>query len=337
MNGYYMGYEPKGVQYIEEARQDSMSGKAGWGRRLWKYYTRFRPAAVSLDEMLMIYRPDMVHSNNLMIMNRIPWVMDLEDVGTLSNFHYDKLEHNGYRTMILKLLGNPRCKRIMPHTEAAKRSIEAEFPEIKDKLEVVYPAIDIPKQKKAKHGGIKFLFVGNRYYERGCQFIEQAFKEIKTKHDVELQMVHGLPRDMLYNAVYPTSDVFLFLGHFDTFGFAQLEAMSFGMPVIGIDQYAEREIVKDGKTGFLLQTPFTRDRFPQYTTPKEREDFMKRTPNRDLVEQIVQKCSLLIKDTKLRKRMGENARKEIESGRFSIRKRNEKLKRIYEEATCSGR
>ena len=41
---------------------------------------------------------------------------------------------------------------------------------------------------------------------------------------------------------------------------------------------------------------------------------------------------MLIEDKKLRKKIGNNAFKTVDSGKLSIKRRNEKLKRIYEEA-----
>lgn len=56
------------------------------------------------------------------------------------------------------------------------------------------------------------------------------------------------------------------------------------------------------------------------------------TTDPKVVEEIVQKASILIKNKELRRRMGISGRREIEVGKFSIEKRNEKLKRIFDEA-----
>jgi glycosyltransferase involved in cell wall biosynthesis len=51
-----------------------------------------------------------------------------------------------------------------------------------------------------------------------------------------------------------------------------------------------------------------------------------------LIDEIVDKVSLLIENSSLRKRMGRYGRKLVERGKFSIKERNKKLKRIYEKA-----
>lgn len=88
-------YPPAGVEYLYKARSSSRgSGLA----RLWKYYTRIRPPAIQIDSM----DSDLIHSNaGVMILNKKPWVMDIEDVGSLSNFNYRKLDSFRYRKSIL--------------------------------------------------------------------------------------------------------------------------------------------------------------------------------------------------------------------------------------------
>ena len=45
-----------------------------------------------------------------------------------------------------------------------------------------------------------------------------------------------------------------------------------------------------------------------------------------------EKTEKLMNNKKLREKMSRNALKEIKSGRFSIKERNKKLKRIYKES-----
>ncbi len=51
-----------------------------------------------------------------------------------------------------------------------------------------------------------------------------------------------------------------------------------------------------------------------------------------MVKDLADKIGILIENATLRHRMGRAARKEIETGKFSIKRRNEKLKEIFEEA-----
>ena len=51
-----------------------------------------------------------------------------------------------------------------------------------------------------------------------------------------------------------------------------------------------------------------------------------------MIQEIVEKTSMMIEDNKLRNRLGKNGKKEVWEGRFSIDERNKKLRRIYEES-----
>jgi glycosyltransferase involved in cell wall biosynthesis len=52
-----------------------------------------------------------------------------------------------------------------------------------------------------------------------------------------------------------------------------------------------------------------------------------------MVEELEAKLNLLIENDELRRRMARAARWEVEHGKFSLQRRNEKLKRIFDEAT----
>ncbi|MCD6367942.1 MAG: glycosyltransferase, partial [Candidatus Aenigmarchaeota archaeon] len=108
-----------------------------------------------------------------------------------------------------------------------------------------------------------------------------------------------------------------------TFGFALLEAMSFGLPIVTINTDMTKsvgEIVENGKEGFVIDVKEKLNRYSIHNN------------ERKLINQLVRKTSLLIEDGSLRRKMGRNGIKLIRNGKFSIKQRNKKLKKIYEEA-----
>ena len=129
-----------------------------------------------------------------------------------------------------------------------------------------------------------------------------------------------MAQEKLFNEIYPISDIFVYPGYRDSFGFAMLEAMSFGIPVVTVEGFAKKEIIKDGREGFVLD--FSR------AIPKPEM----RRHSEEIVKKIVEKTGLIIKNKKLRDKMSKNCIEEIKNGKFSIKERNNKLKRIYEEA-----
>jgi len=117
-----------------------------------------------------------------------------------------------------------------------------------------------------------------------------------------------------------------------------LDAMSYELPVVTTD-FGSNGWIDDGVTGFVVETGeevpyFCGNLIPIGITPQRRlvtEAVQKPAPK--LVERVAEKVSILIENPNLRRRMGETARREVEEGKFSITKRNEKLKRIFDEAT----
>lgn len=97
--------------------------------------------------------------------------------------------------------------------------------------------------------------------------------------------VHGEEK----NKVFSESDIFVFPSYFkrEVFGTVNVEAMSWGLPVISSNEGAIPEIVQDGITGFIVD-------------PKSPEE-------------IADKILTLVNNPDLRKKMGMKGREEFES------------------------
>jgi glycosyltransferase involved in cell wall biosynthesis len=61
-----------------------------------------------------------------------------------------------------------------------------------------------------------------------------------------------VPRERLYAEYYPSADAYVMPTHADGFGFTNIEAMGFGLPVITSVVGPMRELVSDGTTGLLV-------------------------------------------------------------------------------------
>jgi glycosyltransferase involved in cell wall biosynthesis len=132
-----------------------------------------------------------------------------------------------------------------------------------------------------------------------------------------------------------TADIFLFPGHHTPF-MSLLDAMSYELPIVATNAYANAELVTDGETGLVINcsknVPYYLDKYlPNGSTPKFRKAI--KALDNDVVSELVEKTSILIENVDLRRKMGKAGRAEIENGRFSINNRNEKLKKIFDEAT----
>lgn len=279
---------------------------------------------------------DLIHCAHCLSKNlNESWVADFESKWQI--YVGDKTEKA--KKKVRKILQRENCKKILAWTEETKKEIVNNFPEIKSKIEVVYPAIPIKKIIKKNEGKINLIFSGRYFYWKGglhaLETIDRLTKKYKNVYGIvnseipeeikknylsnkKIKFYELIPQEKLFG-LYHESDIMVYPGYSDTFGFGFLEAMSFGIPVITVDGFARKELIEEGKTGFVIEKNFELNE----KTIKEIEE--------KIIIKIEEKTSILIENKKLRDKMSQKCIQEIESGKFSIKERNKKLKRIYEE------
>jgi glycosyltransferase involved in cell wall biosynthesis len=214
------------------------------------------------------------------------------------------------------------------------------YPEIANKIEVVYPAIPkVENLKKTKNKKLRIIFVARYFDIKGGLIALEVLEKLRIKHNIEGIVVSDVPQDLVKKypqiKIFPlmsqeklfdlmaSSDLFLYPSAVDTFGFSLLEAMAFGLPILTINtEYTKSrpEIVQNEKTGLIFDV-------------KEKVNYNKITSVEEkIIEKLVQNTGRLILNKKLREKMAQNCLEEIKNGKFSIKERNIKLKKIYEEA-----
>lgn len=305
---------------------------------------------------------DLTFSAHRLVSRKEPWVVALEHIGDLCPITYDIGHLRFYRSIIEKVLGSTHCKKIMPWLDYGKKTLllNLNCKKFKDKIETVHLAVHSKRfTKKHKKDKVTLLFVGTihtgnipkTFVLRGGKEVLEAFEILNKKYDnVELIIKSSIPSSIKsrysnilkserikiidkilpwkqFEQIFKSSDVLLLLGHFAP-GMTILDAMSYELPAIVIDVRGYQEIVEDGETGFLIR----KSKSIPYHLYGNR--FMKAIECVDprVVGDLVEKTSILIENETLRRKMGRAARKEIETGKFSIERRNEKLKEIFDEA-----
>ena len=121
-----------------------------------------------------------------------------------------------------------------------------------------------------------------------------------------------LPRERLYAELYPAADAFVMPSHAEGFGFTNVEALSFGLPVISARVGAIPEAVVDGRTGRLV-------------APGD-------------ADALAAAMERLATDRSLSTRMGEAARADF-LARFTLERFRSEVGRVYREALegrCAG-
>jgi glycosyltransferase involved in cell wall biosynthesis len=289
---------------------------------------------------------DLIHCAHCLSLNNKPWVVDTEVYDRVSaggNIAYSLIG----KAIIKNRLRSKNCKKILVWSEDCKKSFEEAFPDDKDilnKITLVPFALPVKKFKKIEHKGkVVLLFLARWFDAKGGRQTLEVFDRLTKKHkNVEaificptpeefrkrysanknIKMFELMPQEKLFREIYPSADIFVYPGFGDSYGFAMPEASAFGLPIVTVDSFARREIVQDGKTGFIVERPKS---YKDYSCMDEK-----------MLNDLANKTSILIENPALRKKMGQTAMKEVESGKFSINNRNKKLRSIYEEALRSN-
>ena len=356
------GKEPPGGISFGMARlmTDLAGGKAGRAKEQVPFDVFHSAGSSSIENIPWFVEKD------------VRWVVDFEFVASLFGYYGDwrrRIYRPRYRKMLTKILTSRYCRKLIPWTDAARRTVEHVLPsrDISEKTEVVRLAIrpapprpsDIERSDK-----VRILFMGSsnykgEFYSKGGLEVLETYRVLREKmgDKVELNfrcwmpdehrdryastpglhvITDMLPRETL-DRLFWESDIFLFPSH-HTPGMAFLEAMRFGLPIVAKDIWANGELVKDGVHGFLVKPS---EKIPYYLpgyVPNWSMDggpflpHMKAIDDR-VISDLVNRLTLLVDSEKLRRRMGDAGRHEVEEGEVSVGRRNASLRRIYEEAS----
>jgi len=349
----FLSNPPHGVDYVISRlslRREDKSRLAKLKRLVWTQYTKYFPPIVRLSRADC----DLIHSTAGILLNtKDTWVIDTENVYGFVNHAHTKLP--AHKKQIQAILEKDNCKAIMPHCEAAKRSIENFFQSdiINKKLTVLYPAMPMDIIAKQAHDDFTFLFVGVRFLEKGGRETLNAFELFRKKHAAKLVMISNMPSEYAQKyendpdvTIVPATlsrervleymskaDVFMFPSYKESFGIVYMEAMSMGLPIITVEVCAGKELVEGA--GIVLKSPIswhdTRDllqypSWPAFVLDIENNSFP------EFEKDLAHAMSTLFNDADMRATMGRVGEEKVRNGVLSVAYRNETLKRVYEAA-----
>ena len=120
----------------------------------------------------------------------------------------------------------------------------------------------------SKKSGNKILFVGRDFERKNGPLVVDAFKlALKQHNDLELYIagpvnltiddphIHVLgdcPYEKLVK-YFNLCDIFVMPSKFEAYGLVFPEALTFGLPCIGRDDFEMPYFIEDGKTGYVLK------------------------------------------------------------------------------------
>ena len=287
---------------------------------------------------------DLIHCAHCLSKNKDkPWVCDLE----FSTQVWVSLKKPKNIIGVKRILLQDNCKKIITWTEKMKKELVETFPEIKNKVDVVFPIIPKLNVKRIKHKEINLFFVARYFYLKGGLhalelmdrltkkysnvngiIVSEVPKEIRERYskNERIKIYNLMSQKELFERVYSTGDIFVYPGYSDSFGFAIPEVMSLGIPVVSADVSTRKEIITNEMNGFIIPT-----KLDQRSLIKVSK-LLNNVESKKIIRDMEKKCEKLIKDKKLREEFGKKAKEEIVSGKFSAKNIKERMNKIYEEA-----
>lgn len=304
---------------------------------------------------------DLTYSFDHLIFRKEPWVVDVEFVSELVSLNIKHFER--CKGIIQKSLASSYCKKIICWTEGAKKTIllNLDCSQFEHKIETVNFAVHKKNFIKLfNNDKIQILFVGSanivgEFETKGGREAIEAFVLLNKKYaNLELVIRSDVPPDIkekylgfsnirIIDEIMPweelereflMADIFLLPVHNTPFS-VFLDAMSYELPIVTINAWTNPEVVDDGNTGLLAKRSekipyYVENLIPNFGTTAFRKAIQ--TPDPKVVHELAEKAGVLIEDAELRRKLGKAGRWEVENGRFCIEKRNEKLKKIFDEA-----
>ena len=354
-SSYYkniLEHHPKDIEYINYSKSHRKRIEIIGSNNTFEYVRRFKNLLRKILNFIQMpnlkYNPflecDIIHCAHCLSLNKKPWVVDTEVYDRVSaggNIAYSKLG----KTIIKNRLRSKYCKRIIAWSEDCKKTFEEVFSgddEILRKIIILPFALQPQKFKRTPHKNIQLLFVARWFDAKGGRQTLEVFDRLTKKYknvsatfvcpttesfkikylkNEKIKILDLMPQEKLFDEIYPAHDIFVYPGFGDSYGFAMPEAMAFGLPIVTVDSFARREIVKDGKTGFVIERPKSYSGY----------DCM----DKKMLDELVNKTYLLIENRDLRNQLGKNGIKDVKNGLFSIERRNDILRKIYLEALSS--
>jgi glycosyltransferase involved in cell wall biosynthesis len=317
------------------------------------YIERFRKTPEGID---------LTYAINHLVFRKEPWIVDCEYAATIIGGDNGHLKR--FKGTIEKSLRSAHCKGIVCWHKEAQKTLLYNFncEGFEEKIVTIPPAT-FPKNfvKYFDDKKVKLLFVNSsnisgQFERKGGNEVLETFAILSKKfNNLEMVVRSDMPENIkkkyagilglrIIDEVIPwqemeqefkTSDIFVAPTYVTPYQ-AFLEAMSYELPIVTIDAWANPEIVEDGRTGFVCQKSnrieyYTETYLPTWDTTEFLREI--KVVDSRMINEIAEKTSLLIENAALRRNMGKMGRLEVENGKFSIRQRNEKLKAMFDKAT----
>lgn len=364
-------YPPEGFTYTPDEAAffrpaPSPAARAPWAARLLPPLTRATLATarlLRLPKVRMIQVPDgtaLIHSAQYPLLNRTPWVMDFEHVGTLAWYDRNALDASSLRSFFEWLFARDACRGLLAWTTAAAESMRRTLrcDAFAKKIHVVHHTI-IPQphvDRTARHGPIRLLYCSRNFLHKGGYDAVAVADRLSRDLDIHLTVVSEAPAEVLArygdhprmtfhrrlppeerHRLLQATDLLLHPAHAETYGYVMVEAFSFGIPVVTTTGFSGPELVGNGERGIAVENPLSwygDDLLPRFRTAAEVVTFEAslREPPTAYLDHLAAATAELVMDHDRRHRMSAAAFQSVADGMFSPQRHREVLGEIYRAA-----
>jgi UDP-glucose:(heptosyl)LPS alpha-1,3-glucosyltransferase len=184
-----------------------------------------------------------------------------------------------------RMMCNSRAARFLPVSSLAMEAFRREYGELPGRWEVMSPGVDVARfaspgraacrrEIRGRHGigesDFLLLFVGMNFEVKGLDKIiaslpktqakllvvgrgdERKYRDLARSLGVGDAVQFAGTKPEQIERYYRAADAFIMLSVFDTFGLVVLEAMAAGLPVIVSENVGAKDLVENGKNGFVV-------------------------------------------------------------------------------------
>lgn len=267
-------YDTASLEFHYHGQQPRVYFPIGMGRvhPIWRTYRTYPPVAY-----VPLRHAELCHWINTVPDNpAIPCVVECEHILALAGNITDWQWGLQRTELINRLVGQEACRFVFTYSEGlAEHSRRYLDPALWHKLGVVYQVFptqaDLPK---APGRPFTILCVASRFSDKGVPEVLEAYRILRSRHGKNVVLVlvcqavprgyslpegvvwHDIPRmsDQFKEQVYRNADVLFIPAYSDT-SVCFYEASAFGVPAVTTRIHNGDEYVRDGSTGFLIETP----------------------------------------------------------------------------------
>jgi len=335
-------------------------------KSIWEFSKKFHnPILKRYESMKRINNSNLVKTSDLIFSGEIlptdkPYWIDLEHVRQLMGWDINLFKKN--REWIADKLSEPNCRLITSWTKAGIDTVTQNLPDsqrFRHKCYFVHNAVSSVKFKRkfSNKKDVTFLFMSSYdlpydFNFKGGNVVLEAFSRMYARNkNIKLIVKAWVPEKIMKNyssvtgidfqgispfsemdKIFKQCDIFMSPNH-NTPAQAYLDCMNYSIPIITTDLWANSEIIKDNYNGLLIPKSKKVPYFFGNNIPASRSPAFNKAINEideELVKNLVNKAETLIDNWKLRKKLGENGKRELNSGEFSIKTRNLKYKKLLD-------